>query len=72
MSCLALYNSCAMLYTDRSIHILSTGKSNFLNIVRWAASLVVVLAHADMYVGGLCLSAVHCYNSYNLNTQLTA
>ena len=40
-----------MSYIDRSSHILSPGKSDFLNLVRWAAALVVVLGHADMYLG---------------------
>lgn len=40
-----------MSYLDRSIHILSPAKSDFLNLVRWAAALVVVLGHADMYLG---------------------
>jgi peptidoglycan/LPS O-acetylase OafA/YrhL len=40
-----------MSYVDKSIHILSPGKSDFLNLVRWAAALVVVLGHADMYLG---------------------
>lgn len=39
-----------MLYTDRSIHLLSPGKSDFLNFVRWAAALLVVLGHSDMYL----------------------
>jgi len=36
---------------DRPIHTLSPGKSDFLNLVRWAAALGVVLGHADMYLG---------------------
>ena len=40
-----------MSYIDNSIHVLSPGKSDFLNLVRWTAALVVVLGHADMYLG---------------------
>jgi peptidoglycan/LPS O-acetylase OafA/YrhL len=39
-----------MPYPDRSNHFLSPGKSNFLNFVRWAAALLVVLGHSDMYL----------------------
>lgn len=39
-----------MSYINSPIHILSPGKSDFLNLVRWAAALVVVLGHADMYL----------------------
>lgn len=40
-----------MPFLNRSMHILSPGKSNFLNFLRWTAALVVVLGHADMYLG---------------------
>jgi peptidoglycan/LPS O-acetylase OafA/YrhL len=40
-----------MSYNENSIHVLSPGKSDFLNLVRWTAALVVVLGHADMYLG---------------------
>jgi peptidoglycan/LPS O-acetylase OafA/YrhL len=36
---------------DRPMYILSPGKSDFLNLVRWAAALVVVLGHVDMCLG---------------------
>jgi peptidoglycan/LPS O-acetylase OafA/YrhL len=39
-----------MPYSDRSNHFLSPAKSNFLNFVRWAAALLVVLGHSDMYL----------------------
>lgn len=33
------------------IYALSSNKSDFLNLVRWLAALVVVMGHADMYLG---------------------
>lgn len=36
--------------TNKSHHFLSPGKSNFLNFVHWAAALLVVLGHSDMYL----------------------
>ncbi len=36
--------------SNKSHHFLSPGKSNFLNFVRWAAALLVVLGHSDMYL----------------------
>jgi peptidoglycan/LPS O-acetylase OafA/YrhL len=40
-----------MSYVDKSIHIISPGKSDFLNFVRFAAAMLVVFGHADMYLG---------------------
>lgn len=37
--------------TSRPIRALSPGKSDFLNLVRWLAALVVVMGHVDMYLG---------------------
>lgn len=33
------------------MHFLSPNKSDFLNLVRWMAALVVVFGHVDMYLG---------------------
>lgn len=33
------------------MNALSSSKSDFLNLVRWMAALVVVMGHADMYLG---------------------
>lgn len=35
----------------RPTYALSPNKSDFLNLVRWIAALVVVIGHADMYLG---------------------
>lgn len=35
----------------RPMYVLSPCKSDFLNLVRWLAALVVVMGHADMYLG---------------------
>lgn len=34
-----------------AMYVLSPNKSDFLNLVRWIAALVVVIGHADMYLG---------------------
>jgi len=35
----------------RSVQLLSSNKSDLLNLIRWLAALVVVIGHADMYLG---------------------
>lgn len=49
-----------MLYFDKSNDFLSPGKSNFLNLIRWAAALLVVLGHSDMYLQKFCGNLAQC------------
>lgn|GEM_PF-4227355 len=42
--------SAEMPLNNRLNHFLSPGKSDFLNFVRWAAALLVVVGHSDMYL----------------------